>query len=116
MNCGNFFQNKNNIGNFNIEEIKEDGPNGKKGTSGTKCSLRKIEKLAVPAKVALVQSANVWVGDLLLSVHCMNNRHGGTNIYEDSGASTVGAHGKTITVSSIMDIFETWCNKFGEEQ
>ena len=46
----------------------------------------------------------------------MNYRCGGNNIHEGCGAGTVGAHGKVMTASSIMDIAGTWFNKFGEEQ
>ena len=46
----------------------------------------------------------------------MNDRCKGSNIHEGSGADTMGAHGKTMTSSSIMDIARTWCNKFGKEQ
>ena len=56
--------NKNNMGNINKEEIKKDGLDGEKGSNGTKCYSSKIEKLAVLARVALLQSANIWVGDL----------------------------------------------------
>ena len=31
-------------------------------------------------------------------------------------AQTIGAHGKAMTASSIMDIARTWCNEFGKEQ
>ena len=75
-----------------------------------------IKKLAVPAGVALLQSANIWVGDSGASVHCTNDRCRGSNIHEDSGTGTVGAHGGAMTASSIMDITGTWCNKFGKEQ
>ena len=41
--------NKNNMGNINVEKTKEDGLDGEKGSSGVKCFLSKIEKLTVPA-------------------------------------------------------------------
>ena len=65
---------KNNMGNINIGKTKEDGLDGEKGSSGTKCCLSKIEKLAVPARVALLQGTNIWVGDSGVSVHHTNNR------------------------------------------
>ena len=99
--------NKNNMGNVNMEETKEDGLDGEKGSSGTKCCLSKIEKLAVPARVALLQSTNIWVGDSGASVHCMNKRDGGSNIHKGSGPGTLGTHGKAMTASSIMDIAGT---------
>ena len=46
--------NKNNMGNVNIEKNKEDHLDGEKGSIGTECCLSKIEKLAVPARVALL--------------------------------------------------------------
>ena len=55
---------KNNMGNIKIKEIKEDGLAGEKDSSGTKYCSSKIEKLAVPARVTLLQSTNVWVGNL----------------------------------------------------
>ena len=81
-----------------------------------KCCLSKNEKLAVPSRVAMLQSANIWVGDSGASVHCINDRCRGSNTCKGSGTGTMGAHGKAMTVSSIMDIVGTWCNKFGEEQ
>ena len=50
---------KNIMGNTNMEEIKKDGLAVEKGSGGTKCCLSKIEKLAVLAKVALLQSTLV---------------------------------------------------------
>ena len=41
---------ENNIGNTNMEEVKKEGLAG--GSSGTKCHLSKIEKLAVLSRVA----------------------------------------------------------------
>ena len=61
------------------------------------------KKLAIPAKVALLQSANILVHDLGASVHCMNDRNGDSNIHEGSGAGSVGALHKTMTASRIMD-------------
>ena len=66
--------------------------------------------------MALLQSASIWVGDLGASAHPTNNRHGGSNIHEGSGAGTIGPHGKSMTASSIMDIAGTLCNKFVKEQ
>ena len=68
--------NKHSMGNINMEENKKDGENC---TGRTECCLSKIEKPAVPARVALLQSANIWVSDLVAFVHCMNNRCGGSN-------------------------------------
>ena len=65
---------KKNMGNINMEETKEDALDGENGSSGTKHCLSKIEKLAVPARVVLLQSANIWVGDSGASVHCTNDR------------------------------------------
>ena len=59
----------NDISNTNKEEIKKDDLAGKKGSSGTKYCPNKMEKLALPAKVALPQSANIWVGHSGASVH-----------------------------------------------
>ena len=101
------------MGNINMEENKMDG---EKGSSGTECCLSKIEKLAVPARVALMQSINICVDDSGAFVHCTNNRCGGSNVCKGSGTGTVGEHGKAITASSIMDITGAWCNKFGKEQ
>ena len=57
------------MGNTNKEEIKKDGLVGKKGSSGTKCYWTKIEKLALPAKVTLLQSIVTWIGDSGVSIH-----------------------------------------------
>ena len=108
--------NKNDMGNMNMEESKKDGLDGENSTGGTKCCLIKIKKLTIPSRVALLQNANIWVGDSGASAHCTNNRHGNSNIHEGSGTGIIGAHGKAMTASSIMDIAGTWCNKFGEEQ
>ena len=35
-------ENENNMGNINIEEAKEGGVDGEKGSSGTKCCLRRL--------------------------------------------------------------------------
>ena len=104
---------ENGMGNINMEENKMDGG---KGSSRTECCLSKIENLAVPARVALLQSTNIWVGDSEASVHCVNDRCRGSNIHEDSGTGTLGAHGEATTASSIMDTAATWCNTFGKEQ
>ena len=90
--------------------MEKNGRDGEKGSNITECCLGKIEKLAIPAKVALLQSANIWVGDLVAYVDCMNNRCGGSNICEGSGTGTIGTHGEAMTTSSIMDITGTWCN------
>ena len=55
--------NKNDKGNINMEDNKNDGQDGKNSSSGTECCLSKIEELTVPARVALLQSTNIWVGD-----------------------------------------------------
>ena len=91
-----------NMGNINIGETKEDCLDGEKGSSGTKCCLHKI---------ALLWSANIWVGDLWVFVHCMNDRHGGSNIHKDSSTGIVCAYGKAMTADSIMDIAGTWYKK-----
>ena len=39
--------NENSMGNIIMEETKEDGLDGKKGSGGTECCLSKIEMLAV---------------------------------------------------------------------
>ena len=96
---------KNGEGNMNMEESKKVG---EKGSSGTECSLSKIEKLAIPSRVTLLQSTNIWVGDFRASVHCTNNKCGGSNISKGNG--------EAMTASSIIDVAGTWCNKFGEEQ
>ena len=83
---------------------------GKKVQMGP-CSS-KIEKLEVLARVALLQSTNVWVGDSGASVHCTNSRCRGSNIHEGIGAGTIGAHSKAMTASRILVIAGTWCNKF----
>ena len=57
--------NKNGMGNINVEENKK---GVKSGSSGSECCLSKIEKLAVPARVALLQSANIWVSNSGASV------------------------------------------------
>ena len=64
----------------------------------------------------LLQSDNIWVGDSGASVHCTNDRHGGSNIHEGNGTGTIGLHGEAMTDSSIMDITGNWCNKFGKKQ
>ena len=73
--------------------------------------MSKIEKLAVPAKVTILQSTNIWVGDLGVSVHCTNDRTGGINIHEGSSIGTMGGHGDATTAISIVDIA-----MFGKEQ
>ena len=50
--------NKNNMGNIKMEETKEDGLDGKNRSSRTECFLSKVEKLALPARVDLLQSTN----------------------------------------------------------
>ena len=102
------------MGNINIEKTKEDYH--EKGSNGTKSCLLKIEKQVVPARVALLHSTNVWVGDLRVPVHSTNDRCRASNIQEGSGTGTMGTHGQAMTASSILDIAGTWCNKFGKEQ
>ena len=46
-----------------MEENKKDGLDGENSTGETKFCLSKIKMLAVPARVALLQSANIWVAD-----------------------------------------------------
>ena len=70
--------------------------------------MSKIEKLVVLAKVALVQSINIWVGDSGASVHCTNYRTRGINVHEGNSIGAVGAHGEIMTASSTMDITRTW--------
>ena len=60
--------------------------------------------------------ANIWVGDSRASEHCINDRHGGSNICKGSGADTIVAHGETMTASNIIDIAGIWCINFGKEQ
>ena len=43
--------NKNGIGNINMEENKKDDLDGENSTGETKCCLSKIEKLGVHARV-----------------------------------------------------------------
>ena len=107
---------KNNMGNIDIEQTKEDGLDGEKDSSGTKCCSNKIEKQVVPVRVALLQSTDIWVGDSGASVHSTNERCRGSNMCKGNGAGTIGAHDRVITASSIMDIAGTWCNTFGKEQ
>ena len=45
----------------------------------------------------------------------MSDRCKGSNIHEGSDAGTTGAHSKTMTASSIINIAGTWCNKFGKQ-
>ena len=87
--------------------MEENGKDNEQRSNATDCCLGKTEKLAIPARVVLLQSANIWVGDLGASVHCTNNRCGGINIHEGSGTGTIDAHGKAMTASSIMDIAGT---------
>ena len=87
-----------------------------KSSSGIKYCLNKMEKLAVPAKVALLQSANIWMADLGVSIHCMNDETGGINVHEGGNVGTMGTHSEATTASSIIDIARTWCNQFGEDQ
>ena len=88
------------MGNISVEE---NGKDNEQRSNATDCCLGKTEKLAIPARVVLLQSANIWVGDLGASVHCTNNRHGDNNIHKGSGAGSVGDHRKAMTASSIMD-------------
>ena len=37
-------------------------------------------------------------------------------MHKVKGKGTVGAHGKAVTASNIIDIAGTWCNKFGKKQ
>ena len=107
---------ENGMGNINMKKNKKDGLDDENSTVGTNCCLSKIEKLAVPTRVALLQSTNIWVGDLGVSVHCLNDRVRGSNIHQGSGTGTIGEHGDAMTARSIMDTAGTWCNKFSEEQ
>ena len=47
-------------------------PYDENSTGRTECCLSKIEKLAKSARVALLQSTNILVGDLGASVHYTN--------------------------------------------
>ena len=67
--------------------------------------------LAIPAYMALLQSTNIWVSDSGASVNFTNNRCGGSNVHEGSGAGAIGAHSKAMTSSSIMDTAEIWCKE-----
>ena len=104
------------IGNTNEEEIKKDGLAGKNGSSCTKYCLNEMEKLAVLAKVAMLQSINIWVGDSGASVHCTNDRTKDINIHEGGGIGTMDMHGETMTASSSIDSARTWYNQFCKEQ
>ena len=73
------------MGNINMGEKKD----GEKGLSVIECCLVNIEKLAISAKVALLQSTNIWVSDSGAYVHCINNRSGGSNILRGSGTGTI---------------------------
>ena len=53
--------NKNGMGNINMEEKKKDGLYGENSTDRTESCLSKIEKLAASGRVALLQSANIWL-------------------------------------------------------
>ena len=99
--------NKNNMGNINMEENKKDGLDGENSRGRTECCLSKIKKLTLPTRVALLQSTNVCVGDLGVSVHCTNNQHGGSNICEGIGTGTIGAFGEAMTANSLMYIART---------
>ena len=48
--------NKNGVGSINTEENKKDG---EKSLSVTECCLHKIEKVAIPTRVVLLQSTNI---------------------------------------------------------
>ena len=61
-------------------------------------------KQIIPARLALLQSTNNWVGDLGTSVNCTNDRCKDSNIHEGSGAGTIGTNGKAMTACSIMDM------------
>ena len=50
--------NENSMGNINVEENEKDGENS---TGGTDYCLSKIEKLSVPARVALLQNPIFWL-------------------------------------------------------
>ena len=108
--------NKNDMRNMNVEENKKDGLDGENSIGRADCCLSNIGKLAVLARVALLQSTNIWGGHLVASLPCTHNRCRGSNILKGSGAGTTGAHGEAMTASNIMDIAGTWCNKFGKEQ
>ena len=77
------------MGDISMEENKKDGLDDENSTGRTECCLSNFEKLAVPARVALLQSAIIWVSDLGLSVHCTNDRCRGSNINEGSGTETI---------------------------
>ena len=66
--------NWNDVGNTYNKEIKKDGLACKNHSCGTEYHLNKMGKLSVPAKVALLQHANICFGDSGASVICMNDR------------------------------------------
>ena len=75
-----------------------------------------MEKHAVPAKMALLQSINIWLGDLEASIYCMNDKTGGINIYEGGGVGTMGMDGEAITASGMINNAGTWYNQFGKDK
>ena len=70
-----------------------------------------IEKLAALARVALLQSTQIWVGELGASVICTNDRIRGSNIYEGSCCTgTMSTDDEAMTASGMINIARTWCN------
>ena len=55
--------NENDVGNTNKKKMKKENLASAKGSSGINYCLNKMEKLAIPSKVALLQSTNIWVSD-----------------------------------------------------
>ena len=72
--------------------------------------------LFVLAKVALLQSTNIWICDAGASLHCMNDTTRGINSHQNGSNGIMGVHGGANTASSIMDTTGTWCNVFYKEQ
>ena len=81
-------------------KTKEDSLDGEKNSSGTKCYLSKVKKLAVSAKGSPLESTHIWIGISEASIHCMNDRCGGSIIHI---GSEMGTHGMAMTASTIMD-------------
>ena len=61
-------------GQYQYGRNQEDGLDGENSTGRAECYLSKVKKLAVPARVALLQRMNIWVHDLRFSVHCTKGR------------------------------------------
>ena len=66
--------------------------------------FKQKDKLEVPASNAMLQSTNIWVGDLG-AVHCMNNRSGGSNMQKGSGAGAIEAMTSTIHQNCYAQLY-----------